>query len=82
MLGPDPDFMGASLLAVKRLLGRKGYRLIGTHRFRFNAIFIREELGERYFPEVSVESVHDNPYTRLRSTVDWGRVKSLPWVEV
>jgi hypothetical protein len=82
MKGPDPDFMGASLLAVKRLLGGKGYRLIGGHRFGFNAIFMRNELGQRYFPEVSVESVHNNAYTRLRSTVDWERVKNLPWVEV
>jgi hypothetical protein len=78
----DPDFMGASLLAMKKLLNAKGYRLIGAHRFGFNAFFMLNDVSKDYFPEKSVESVHDNPYTRFRMTSAWEKVKDLPWLNV
>jgi hypothetical protein len=79
--GSHPDFMGVSLLAMTKLLNKKGYRLIGSHRYGFNAIFLPAGVATDYFPEVSVESVHDNSYTRLRQKV-WEELKHLPWVEV
>jgi hypothetical protein len=51
-----PDFMSVSLLAMNKLLNRKGYRLIGSHRFGFNAIYMLNNIGLDYFPEVSIES--------------------------
>jgi hypothetical protein len=77
-----PDFMGVSLLAMKKLLNKRGYRLIGAHRFGFNAIFMLDGIGTEFFPEVSVESVHDNPYTKFRNATAWKEVKDLPWVKV
>ncbi|MEO6000724.1 MAG: hypothetical protein ABIN89_28005 [Chitinophagaceae bacterium] len=77
-----PDYMGVSLLAMKKLLDKKGYRLIGSHRFGFNVFFMLNEIGKDYFPEVSVESIHDNSYTKLRTTTAWKEVKDLPWVKV
>ena len=77
-----PDFTGVSLLAMKKLLQKKGYRLIGAHRYGFNAIFMLNELGKEYFPEISIKSVHANAYTELRQGTAWNEVKELPWVEV
>jgi len=77
-----PDFMSVSLLAMKKLLNKKGYRLVGSHRYGFNAIFMLNEVGKDYFPEVSVESVHDNAYTKFRTETAWKEVKDLPWVKI
>jgi hypothetical protein len=82
MVGLHPDFMSVSLLAMKKLLNTKGYRLVGSHQYGFNAIFILNGIGTDYFPEVSVESVHDNSYTKFRNATAWKDVKDLPWVKV
>lgn len=78
----NPDFMSVSLLAMTKLLKKKGYRLIGAHKYGFNAIFMLNEVGTEYFPEVTVESVHDNSYTRFRRETAWPIVKDLPWVNI
>jgi hypothetical protein len=77
-----PDFMGVSLLGMKKLLNKKGYRLIGAHRYGFNAIFMLNEIGKEYFPEVSIESVHDNSFSKVRRETSWVKVKDLPWIEI
>ena len=76
------DFLGVSLLGMQKLLKKKGYRLIGAHRAGYNAIFMLNEICKDYFPEVSVESVHDNPYTKLWAQTKWREIKDLPWVEI
>jgi len=55
-ISPSPDYRGASLAAMCKLAQEKGYRLIGTHRFGFNAFFIKNGVGEEFFPEVQPES--------------------------
>ena len=40
------DFRGASLAAMFMLGEEKGYRLIGTHRYGFNAFFMKHGVGE------------------------------------
>jgi hypothetical protein len=77
-----PDFMSVSLLGMKNLLERKGYRLVGSHKFGFNVIFMLNGVGEKYFPEVSVESVHNNSYTLSRRENSWEEIKDLPWVKI
>jgi hypothetical protein len=77
----DPDFISVSLLAMKNLLNKKGYRLIGAHKYGFNVLFMLNEVGEEFFPEVSIESILDNEYTTLRMKA-WDRIKGLPWVKV
>lgn len=58
------DFRSASLGAMIKLSSRKGYRLIGVHRHGFNAFFLCNDIAPDLFPEVCIEQVHDNPWTR------------------
>ncbi|QDV59313.1 hypothetical protein Mal33_53410 [Rosistilla oblonga] len=51
-----PTFAGASLLALKKLADTKGYRLVGSNCFGFNAFFVRNELGRGFLPTVTVDS--------------------------
>ncbi|RAM51566.1 MAG: hypothetical protein C6Y22_10925 [Hapalosiphonaceae cyanobacterium JJU2] len=76
------DYRSASLLAMKKLSEAKGYRLIGCHRYGFNCFFMRNDIGQSYFPEVSVESCHNNSYTRVAQQNRWTIVKDLDWQEV
>jgi hypothetical protein len=78
----DLDYMGVSLLGMKQLLSKNGYRLIGSHRHGFNAIFMSNEIGTEYFPEVSVEKIHDNLYTKIRRETSWPRIKGFPWLKI
>ena len=75
-------FFSASLAAMCKLGAEKGYRLIGVHRYGFNAIFMRNDVGIEYFPEISVESALDNPYSRASREAKWPKARAMPWVEV
>ncbi len=76
------DFRSASTLAMTKLSKEKGYRLIGAHRHGFNVFFMRNDIGTDIFPEISVESVHDNAFTRWSQANRWPNVKHLGWQEV
>jgi hypothetical protein len=76
------DFFGASLLAMAKLARGRGYRLVGTHRFGFNAFFVRDDLASDLLPERSVESCANDPYTRLARDKRWPKVKERPWQKV
>lgn len=76
------DYRSASLRAMVRLSQEKGYRLIGAHRYGFNAFFLRNDIAPNVFPGASIEQVHDNPWTRLAREQRWPQVKDLDWVEV
>jgi hypothetical protein len=76
------DFRSMSLAAAVKVCRDKNYRLIGAHSLGFNAFFLRNDEGIDIFPEVSIESVHDNAYTRHAQTVRWSAVKDLPWAAV
>jgi hypothetical protein len=78
----ERDHRGVSLLAMTKLARARGYRLIGAHKHGFNAFFLRNDLGAELFPEVSVERVHDNPWTRRGQAERWPLVSQLQWVEV
>lgn len=80
--GPEQDFRSASLLAMKRLSGKKGYRLIGGHRHGFNVFFLRNDLGADLFQEVTIDRVHNNESTRMGQSERWPLVKDRNWVEV
>jgi hypothetical protein len=75
----SPDYRGASLAAMVKLGRDKGYRLIGAHRFGFNAFFMREGVGEAWFPEVTAESCLRDPFTLKSRAERWPRVKDRPW---
>ncbi len=76
------EFRSVSLLAMQKLLSQRGYKLVGAHKYGFNAIFMLKELGKDIFPEVTVEEVSSNPYSVFRREKAWNEVKDLPWVKV
>jgi hypothetical protein len=78
----NPDYLGASLAAMNTLARKKGYRLVGTHRFGFNALFIRQGVAEAFFPEVDVASCVQDPCSVHARTVRWPRVSGRTWLEV
>lgn len=78
----QPDFHGVSLAAMAKLARAKGYRLVGTHRYGFNAFFVRNDVGENLLPEVTVESCVQDSYSRQAREIRWPKVKDLGWVEV
>ena len=76
------DFRGASLAAMCSWADEKGYRLIGTHRFGFNAFFMKNGVGEGYFPEVDPTTCLNDPVTTRLRVERWPGVSKLDWVEV
>ncbi len=76
------DFRSVSLAAMVKLSRKKGYRLIGSHRHGFNVFFMRDDIGQSLFPEVSASEVHDNPWSRFGQDKRWPLVKEMGWVEV
>jgi hypothetical protein len=72
----------ASLLAMVKLCKKRGYRMIGAHRHGFIVFFLRDNEGQKFFPEVSVQQVHDNHWTRWNQAVNWPLVRDMPWKEV
>ena len=74
-------YCGASLEAMCRLGKTKGYRLVGTHRFGFNAFFMLNGVGEDFFPEVDPGTCLKDPYTEKRRR-GWDAVSSKPWQDV
>ena len=81
-ISPSPDYRGASLAAMCKLAQEKGYRLIGTHRFGFNAFFIKNGVGEEFFPEVQPESCVGDPFSELARKERWPRASTFKWQEV
>lgn len=49
----QPWCCGASLAAFVKLGRERGYRLVGTNRFGFNAFLVRDDAGQDLLPEVS-----------------------------
>ncbi len=80
--GAEQYFRGASLLAMQRLCKRRGYRMIGAHRHGFNVFFLREDEGADFFPEISIDEVHNNFWSQWNQTHNWPLVKDMPWKEV
>jgi hypothetical protein len=76
------EFWGASLHAMKKLCTEKGYRLVGSHRFGFNVMCMRNDVGVGIFPEVEIEKIHDNAWTKYQQARKWPLVKDYPWVAV
>jgi len=76
------NFRGASLAAMCKLGKQKGYRLVGAHRYGFNAFFIKTGIAEAVFPEVDAASCVKDPYSELARKVRWPQAKDLNWQEV
>jgi len=76
------DFRGASLAAMCKLGRQKGYRLAGTHRYGFNAFFVRNGVGEKFFPEVDPASCLNDPASQTARNNIWPKIQNLGWREV
>jgi len=76
------NYRGASLEAMCKLGREKGYRLVGTHRFGFNAFFIKNGLAETFFPEVDVASCVKDPFSELARKQRWPQVREAKWEEI
>jgi len=76
------EFFGVSPLAMIKISKEKGYRLIGSHKYGFNLIFMRNDIGNNYFPEVALSEISNNPYTINSKKTRWPLVKDAPWVKV
>ena len=64
--GQHPYYAGASLAAFVKLATEKGYRLVGTQRLGFNALFVRSDLGKDLLPEISPRQCFErNPALRI-----------------
>lgn len=77
-------YAGASLAAFVKLAREKGYRLIGSNRFGFNALFMRNDVGAGIFPEVPPAQAFNHPVVawtngRLRPLYD---DDNLDWIDV
>ncbi len=77
-----PNYHSASLLAMTKLANKKGYRLVGTHRYGFNAFFIRNDVCENLLPEVTVKSCLQDSFTKGTVEKSWPKIKDLDWIEV
>ena len=75
-------YSGASLPAFVKLAKSKGYRLVGSQRYGFNAVFLRDDVGQALLPEIGADQCFGHPfakwaYNELRPLVadrDWERV--------
>jgi hypothetical protein len=81
-IGHEQDYRSVSLLAMQTLCKERGYRMIGAHRHGFNVFFLRQDEGIDVFPEVTIEEVHNNYWTRWGQTHRWPLVKDMAWQEV
>lgn len=60
----DEGYFGASLSAFVKLGREKGYRLIGANEPNTNAFFMRNGIGEEFFPEVSAADCLSSDYAQ------------------
>jgi hypothetical protein len=77
-----PDHHSASLAAMAKLAAEKGYRLVGTHRYGFNAFFILNGIADELLPAVTPRECLKDPYSREGHAVRWPRVSRREWVRV
>lgn len=77
-----PDYHSASLAAMTKLAEQKGLRLVGTHRYGFNAFFVRKGVGENYLPRKDPTACLQDPYSRYRRATGWPKVRDRDWVRI
>jgi hypothetical protein len=75
-------YNSASLPAFVKLGREKGYRLVGSQRYGYNAFFVREDLAAPVFPEATAESCVDKPFARWARETIIEDIRKLDWVEV
>jgi hypothetical protein len=81
-VAPDGDYRGASLKAMCNLARAKNYRLVGVHRFGFNAFFVKNGFADDLLPEVSVDSCAKDPFTQHSHLTRWPGMRDKAWANV
>lgn len=79
--GADYDYCGASLPALVKLGHAKGYRLVGTNRYGYNAVFVRKGLAEEALPEADPAACLSHPRSVARRAAQ-AAAATRPWDEV
>jgi hypothetical protein len=82
VLGGLVTYCGASLPAFVKLARKKGYRLVGCQRYGLNAIFLRDDVGQDAFPEVSASDCFRHPLQKQAYDEFRPMVADRAWVEV
>jgi hypothetical protein len=82
MTNGTPNYLGASLQAFVKLGRHKGYRLVAVNRYGYNAVFVRNGLGERTLPAIPVNACFTHPKVLQGMRERFPTVAHLPWVEV
>lgn len=77
-----PGYHSASLKAMTSLAESKGYRLVGTHRYGFNAFYIRNGIGENLFPPADIAKCLQHPNAVHSRKYVWPKVSHLKWHRV
>lgn len=77
-----PHYYGASLHAFVKLAEKKGYRLVSCNKYGFNAFFIKNGIGEKYLPEISIHSCFQHPRTKDDVDLMLNSVKNFKWIIV
>jgi hypothetical protein len=75
-------YCGASLPAFVKLAREKGYRLVGSNSYDFNAVFMRNDVGTELFPEVSAESCFSHPAAEWGHAMGRSSLDQFEWQEV
>ena len=85
---PAPiPYLGASLPAFVKLLGKRNYRLVGVERLGFNAVFVRNDLAPA-LPEVTAAACMAGPIVSIcQAALEadprlGAEVRARPWVDV
>ena len=76
------NYVGASLRAMVQLGATKGYRLVATNSYGFNAFFVRQDLAPALLPEIPVEAGFPHAWNEYGMRERWPLVAHLPWQEV
>lgn len=80
--GRFAQYGGASLKAFVSLAKYKGYRLVGGNSMNYNAFFVRNDVGQEYFPEVTPASIFTNPIVGLMRDATLTQFSLLDWQKV
>jgi hypothetical protein len=76
------NYVGASLRAMVKLGASKGYRLVATNSYGFNAFFVRQDLAPDLLPEIPVEDGFPHAWNEYGARERWPLVAHMPWQEV
>lgn len=84
-LGASTDgegYFGASLAAFTKLAHEKGYRLVGANSPNTNAFFMRNDIGNEFFPEVSVTSCLASAYAHHQHSTKYPLINKMSVIEI